>query len=64
MHFPNHSVDSNANELTKFGKSLGHVNLENKEITQCLVTSYMATRIWVNIGSDNGLLPDGHQAIT
>ena len=24
----------------------------------------MATEIWVNIGSANGLLPDGNQAIT
>ena len=23
------------------------------------MTPYMVTRIWVNIGSDNGLLPDG-----
>ena len=31
VHFPNHLVDSNANELTKFGKSLIHINLENRK---------------------------------
>ena len=30
--FPNHLVDhSKANELTKFGKSLSHLNLENRK---------------------------------
>ena len=28
------------------------------KITQCLMTPYIATGIWVNIGSDHGLLPD------
>ena len=31
VHFPNHSVDSNANDLAKFDKSLSHFNLENKK---------------------------------
>ena len=31
VHFPNHLIDSNVNELTKFGKSLSHLKLENKK---------------------------------
>ena len=31
VHFLNYLVDSNANELTKFGKSLSHFNLENEK---------------------------------
>ena len=27
------------------------------------MTPYMATQIWVNIGSDDGLLPDGHKPL-
>ena len=36
VHFPNHLVDNNPNELIKFGKSLSHFNLENEKTKQKL----------------------------
>ena len=63
VHFPNHLVDNNANELTKFGKSLSHFNLENRKNNSVPNDVIYRDTDWVNTGSDNGLLPDGTKAL-